>query len=246
MRTTAVEDNLRYKRNIDIDLSHRCPILCPMCWRQSDPVAKAAGHDMSMEDFMKVVKFLRAGPIKGYLYLAGALSDPIHHPQFIDFLHVCRKYNIDCEVQTASSYKSKEWFIEAFKAHPNARWQFGIDGLPEDSHKYRINQDGVKLFEIMEMSTQYLNQPPIWQYIIFKYNQKHVKYCESWAWEIGASFKVVLSGKATDFDHQEKGFRDYVPTDKRFIVKRNEDKMIKQFETFMEPLKDVANKRSAT
>ena len=29
---------------------------------------------------------------------------------------------------------------------------FGIDGLPKDSHKYRINQDGEHLFDMMKLA----------------------------------------------------------------------------------------------
>ena len=74
----------------------------------------------------------------------------------------------------SSSTKSKEWYIKAFKANKNARWVFGIDGLPEQSHNYRVHQDGVKLFNIMLEARKYLKQKPHWQYIIFGYNENNV------------------------------------------------------------------------
>lgn len=225
------KDQLKFKRNIDLDLSSRCPIQCPMCWRQTESQARKRGHDMTMEDFLKVVEFVKVGPIEGFIYFAGAASDPIHHPNFIDFLKICADKKIYCEVQTASSFKSKEWFIEAFKAHPNARWQFGIDGLPEDSNRYRINQDGEKLFNIMEEATKYLNTEPIWQYIVFKYNEKHVEYCKAWAHEIGCKFKLVISGKATDLIVNE--YNDYIPTNEKYKALRNNDvDSIMQYRTY--------------
>jgi len=33
------------------------------------------------------------------------------------------------------------WYESAFESNPNAEWHFGLDGLPEESHLYRINQD---------------------------------------------------------------------------------------------------------
>lgn len=229
---TNIKDKVQLKRNIDIDLSHRCPLECPMCWRQSDPVAKKQGKDLPMKDFLKIVEFAKSGPKKGFIYFSGALSDPIHHPNFIEFLKICNENHLECEVQTASSFKTKEWFIKAFKAHPNARWQFGIDGLPEDSGKYRINQDGTKLFDIMEEATKHLNTKPIWQYIAFKYNQDHVEYCREWAKDIGCKFKLVLSGKATDFNIQHS--KDYIPTNEKYIAHRNNNKdNLVQFHSYM-------------
>jgi len=229
---TSVKEKIQLKRNIDIDLSGRCPMLCPMCWRQSDPIAKKQGHDMTVDNFLKVIEFVQLGSVKGFIYFSGALSDPIHHPKFIDFLKICADKNIYCEVQTASSFKSKEWFIEAFKAHPKARWQFGIDGLPEDSHKYRINQDGQKLFDIMVEATKHLKTYPIWQYIVFKYNQDHVEYCKEWAKDIGCKFKLVLSGKTTDFFIED--FEKFIPTNKKYRIARNNDNdNLSQFQTYM-------------
>ena len=40
-------------------------------------------------------------------------------------------------------------YISAFKSNPKANWIFGIDGMPEESKQYRVNQDGEKLFKIM-------------------------------------------------------------------------------------------------
>ena len=46
----------------------------------------------------------------------------------------------------------------------------GRDGLPKDSHKYRINQDGQKLFDMMLMAHK-KGLDVEWQYIIFDYNE---------------------------------------------------------------------------
>ena len=33
-------------------------------------------------------------------------------------------------------------------------WYFALDGLPEESHKYRINQDGRQVWEVMKMGAE--------------------------------------------------------------------------------------------
>ena len=72
------KDQLKYKRNIDLDLSSRCPIQCPMCWRQTEAQARKRGHDMTMGDFLKVVDFVKSGPIEGFIYFPdGSIVAPL-------------------------------------------------------------------------------------------------------------------------------------------------------------------------
>ncbi len=87
---------------------------------------------------------------------------------------MCRRKRVYAEVHVASTARTEEFFIEAFQANPEAVWIFGIDGLPEQSHHYRVNQDGVKLYNIMLKAREYLTPKPRWQFILFKYNQDSV------------------------------------------------------------------------
>ena len=51
------------------------------------------------------------------------------------------------------------------EANKNAKWIFGLDGLPKDSHKYRVNQDGNKLYEMMKLGVS-MGIFVSWQYIV--------------------------------------------------------------------------------
>jgi MoaA/NifB/PqqE/SkfB family radical SAM enzyme len=104
------------------------------------------------------------------------------------------------EIHNAASQKSKEYFIKCFKANPHAQWIFGIDGLPEESHKYRVNQDGKKLFNIMIESKKHLEVTPVWQYIIFNYNEDHIEEAKQMAKENGVGFMLVQSSRWNDND----------------------------------------------
>ena len=76
-----------------------------------------------------------------------------------------------------------------------AKWVFGIDGLPEESHNYRVNQDGVKLFEIMLESKKHLKNKPNWQYIIFKYNENSIDNAKLLAKEHNLDFMIINSAR---------------------------------------------------
>ena len=91
--------------------------------------------------------------------------------------------------------KSKEWYIQAFKANPDARWIFGIDGLPEESEMYRKNQDGVKLFNIMLESKKYLKKLPVWQLIVFSYNENNIEKCKQLAEKEDVIIKILQSSR---------------------------------------------------
>ena len=105
------------------------------------------------------------------------------------------KKNVRCEIHNAASQKSKEYYIKCFKANPDAHWVFGIDGLPEESHMYRINQDGEKLFNIMVESKKYLIHKPTWQYIIFSYNENHILEAKMKAKSVGVNFMTTQSSR---------------------------------------------------
>ena len=130
-----------------------------------------------------------------FISFGGQLSDPIHYPKFIEVLQMCSSKNAVVTVQTASSFKPISWYKKAFEAYPQADWQFGLDGLPEESHKYRVNQDGKKIFQVMLEAKNILTKAPIWQYIVFKYNEHHQLQAKRMARENGLRFVIMKSSR---------------------------------------------------
>ena len=191
-----MSQNLFFKRatekRLNLDITYRCPLECLRCGRQTsfrNKNLRVPGRDLTLEEFNKITNFFPR------ISFCGQYSDPIHHPQFIDFLKMCKEKNIIVEVHVASSFKSKEFFIEAFNAYPKAEWIFGIDGLPENSHLYRVNQDGNKLYDIMLESKKILISKPVWQYIIFKYNENDIDTAMNKAKQDGVDFLVINSSR---------------------------------------------------
>ena len=179
---------------INLDITFRCPLECPRCQRQKfkDNGEKVWGYDMSLDEIKKL-----ANHFKSFSF-CGQLSDPIHHPKFIEILKLLKEKNIHVNVHTASSYKPMSWYVKAFQTHPSARWIFGIDGLPEESCMYRKNQDGEKLFKVMLESKKYLDRPPVWQFIIFSYNEHNIEKAKNIALENQIQFMLVQSSRWLD------------------------------------------------
>lgn len=180
------------RKAVNIDITHRCALECIRCFRTmfyKNKNIKVPGEDMSMDNFLKVIKYFKQ------LNFCGQYSDPVHHPKFIEMLEITYKNKNDIYVHNASSTKSKEWYIKAFNANPDARWTFGIDGLPEESHIYRKNQDGVKLFDIMLESKKYLKKLPVWQIIVFGYNENNIEKCKQMAEKADVKILILQSSR---------------------------------------------------
>ena len=177
--------------HLNIDITKNCTLECPRCMRRK--VSSVNFDNISMVNFKKVLKHFHS------ITFCGNQSDPIFHPQFIEFLKLCANKTIF--IDTAASHKPMNWYIDAFKANPNAKWRFGIDGLPKDSNKYRINQDGEYLFEVMKKARE-MDMIVYWQYIIFKYNENDIDEAREIAKKYGMIFETLKSSrwKKTVFD----------------------------------------------
>ncbi len=188
------------RRSLNIDIGFRCPLECPRCQRQRgwrNFGKKVPGRDLTLDEIDKISDYYKD------INFCGQLSDPVYHPKFPEILRLLynkgdkriHKKSIKVEIHTAASQKSKAWYIKCFKANPLAEWLFGIDGLPEESNLYRINQDGEKLFNIMIESKKYLQQTPVWQYIAFSYNEDHIEQAKKLAKENGVQFMLLQSSR---------------------------------------------------
>ena len=151
------------RKIINLDITHRCTLKCPKCLRRAVPTNNLG--DLSLDSFKKIISHF------DQIEFCGQISDPIFHPQFIEFLKLTKDKRVF--VHTAASHKPMDWYRDAFLANKNAIWEFGIDGLPQDSHKYRINQNGEYLFNVMKTGVE-LGNDIRWQYIIFKYNENDI------------------------------------------------------------------------
>tara|TARA_R100000315_G_C5225260_1_gene136431 strand:- start:168 stop:830 length:663 start_codon:yes stop_codon:yes gene_type:complete len=209
------------KRSINLDISYRCALECPKCRRQQSLKRLGNhGHDISIENYKKILDYFDT------LNFCGSISDPVMHPKFVEFLSLAKNHKV--KVSTAVSQKPMSWYEDAFEINPDAEWHFGMDGLPEESHLYRINQDGVKLFEVMQLAVL-MGIKTYWQYIIFKYNQDHIEQSRILAKKYGIIFKEQHSSRWSKND-------PYKPDNPDHYIEYNYDEEIKQkFQTKLYP-----------
>lgn len=200
--------------SINLDISHRCSLECPKCIRAyyNQYQQKVPGKDMTVEEYYKIIQYFT------YVNFCGNASDPVFNPNFIKFLKINFEKNIGCEVHNAATGKPLTWYKRAFEANPNARWVFGLDGYPEESNIYRINQDGQALFESMKMCAK-MGLCTTWRYIVFGYNEDHIDDCRQISRYYGIQFEIVESSRFLK-DDPYKPTKHYVERDYEQILSK--------------------------
>ena len=178
------------KKPVNLDITNRCPLQCPSCQRQSwwYDEHRHLFNDMSVEDLQK---FIDSGFT--WLEFSGQQSDPMAHPNILEFISLC--YSIKLDIHTATSHRKKDFYENAFdRSGMKTKWIFGLDGLPEESHKHRVNQDGVHLYEMMKLGAR-MGINVIWQYIVFNYNQDHIEQAKKMSVDDDIEFKLSFSDR---------------------------------------------------
>jgi MoaA/NifB/PqqE/SkfB family radical SAM enzyme len=176
------------RQSILLDLSNKCTLECPVCTRArfKEDNVPIPGHTMTHDEFEKITNYFH------HIIFCGQLSDPVLHPHFINFLKILNTKKKQCGIRTAVSHRPISWYEKAFEANKQTYWIFGLDGLPTESHKYRIKQDGEKLFDVMKLAVS-KNINVLWQYIIFKYNENHIEEARKLAESAGIKFTTMKS-----------------------------------------------------
>jgi MoaA/NifB/PqqE/SkfB family radical SAM enzyme len=172
--------------SINLDITHRCLLQCPKCMRQKFPGLHKRGSDISLDSISKI-----SNSFKNILF-CGQMGDPIYHPKFLQILDICKKNNVS--ISTNGHGKNIDWWDQAAFISSNQSWIFGLDGLPSESHLYRIGQDGKSVFSIMKYLAS-LGCSVTWQYIVFKYNQNSILEAKKLANDNNINFVLIESSR---------------------------------------------------
>lgn len=174
------------QKTINLEIAGSCPLKCPACFRQDSRFQKVRNklENLSLRDFEKIADWFQE------IIFCGNMSDPTVHPDFVKMLEQLNIRNVVTHVANAASHRSLEWYKDAFSANPAAFWVFGIDGLPQSSHRYRINQDGEKLFSVM-CEARKMGMNVLWQFFIFNYNESEISAALKLAQDNGLPIKIL-------------------------------------------------------
>lgn len=179
-----------FQRYIDIDITNKCKLQCPSCDRVIDPSMIKRARDLSLEDYQKIVD------VFPNIVMCGQISDPIYHPKLKELIKASAT-STSLTISTNGSGKTISWWKDIFNTcleQKNVVWRFSLDGLPHQSHIYRIGQDGNQVWEVMQLGAS-MGVDILWQYIPFNYNENNVDEARKMAEDIGISFMLKISNR---------------------------------------------------
>jgi MoaA/NifB/PqqE/SkfB family radical SAM enzyme len=193
--------------NINIDITYRCPLQCHQCMRtaltlENDNPRKIKfkekltnSFDIPLDDLRKLLTFA-----SGRISFCGQLSDPVYHPQFLKILEMCSNEfaNKQIMIHTSAHQRNIEWYKDAFLlSGDNISWTFGLDGLPDTSHMYRVNQNSQLIFDAI-MLGKGMNKSVSWQFIVFKFNEHQIEIARNICKEKGIKFHLIYTDRTSD------------------------------------------------
>ena len=220
---------LNSSTHLNFEAGIACRLQCGGCMMRHDMKSTAMGwpdrYNIRFESYKVILD-----TFNNYDF-CGNLSDPIYHPDFIKTLEYMKGKDKRMIFHTNGSGKSEAWWTKVFKlceGEERWSWTFALDGLPEDSHKYRIKQNGVQVWEMMKLGKS-LGANIGWQYIVFKYNQNDIQEAHVLAAQYDIKFMEMHSTRWKDDSTTEFGgtgtgvdMSVYKPEEKHRTLPRNE------------------------
>ena len=191
---------LRTSRNsiqsgVNIEITNKCKIKCIACPRQLNKKNLVGSYTIPLEELKIIIDTFPQ------LSFCGQMADPIYHPEFLDLVKYI-DYNTNITFHTNGHGFDEDWWWDVFVAckGKKIKWLFGLDGLPKDSHKYRVGQDGEQVFEMMKLGAE-LGCNIEWQYIVFNYNENDIEEAKKLSKKYNIKFIEMHSNRFNKIEY---------------------------------------------
>ena len=210
-------------KGLHIELTNKCTLKCPRCSRtqfiEQFP-KKWTNTDINFKDLLEFIDIDITGLT---MKLCGNYGDPIYYDELIELIRELKKRKANIELSTNGSYKSQEWWHQlAGVLTDSDRVIFGIDGVPENFTKYRVNADWSSMLTgITEMILS--EAQVVWQYILFSYNLDTVEQARQLAEKLG--FDHFETAESVRWDNKDDWLmpKSNSVSDKKVMWKGNKD-----------------------
>ena len=98
---------------------------------------------MSTEHFEELVTVLKPKTLN----FCGNLGDPIFHKKLDKFVKFGAEQGCDFYMSTAGVGKNLKWWESFYNSYTKGKIYFGLDGLEDTAHKYRVGTDWHNVFD---------------------------------------------------------------------------------------------------
>ena len=180
-------------KSVHLELTERCQAACPMCPRTGN--TRLTNAELSLEDIKSIFnpEFIKQ---LDHINMCGNFGEPIVAKDCLEIIKYFRECSdtIFITMNTNAGARTPEWWTQLAKVIDNKGFViFGIDGLEDTNHIYRV---GVKYQNIINAAKAFIaaGGNAKWDFIVFAHNEHQVEEARSLSKEMGfIEFRVKKS-----------------------------------------------------
>jgi MoaA/NifB/PqqE/SkfB family radical SAM enzyme len=173
-------------KDVHLEITSKCQARCPMCPRRIgggplNPLIHLV--EINLDTFKKWFPTEFLIQLES-LFMCGNLGDPIIAQDTLEIYRYIRSINpkIRLAMHTNGSARDPEWWEELAKE--KVKTTFGIDGLADTHHLYRVSTNWEK---IITNAKAFIKAGGFakWHMLVFKHNEHQVEECQTMSRELG-------------------------------------------------------------
>lgn len=205
-------------RRVHFEISNYCNARCPECPREDiNVIDNETGVNLFQDwidtyflslDIIKENFNIKNTPELQSISFCGCFGDAATHPKLIDIIdYFTEEFPlITIYLHTNGGLKTPRFWEELAYSLSNAHYHevyWGLDGLEDTNHLYRVN---VKWSKVKENWQAFNNAGgnSIWQFIVFPHNFHQVEEAKEYARQEGfSSFKTVISYRYSELKAED-------------------------------------------
>ena len=176
--------------DVHIELTENCQAACPMCPRTGNDLLTMS--ELSLQDIKKLfpVDFIKRLKV---ISLCGNYGEPIVAADCLEIVKYFRLHNDKAyiSINTNAGARNKQWWSELANAiDGKGKVIFGIDGLEDTNHIYRVN---VKWQNVMNNAKSFIEAGgrARWDFIAFEHNEHQIEQARETSKQMGfESFRI--------------------------------------------------------
>jgi len=192
---------------IEFELTTRCNASCPQCIRNY--YGGKTWHTLPIVDlgldWIKSKFTEKELAHMKEIRLCGTYGDPCIHPDLIGIIKYFHSVSqAQITIRTNGSLRNETWWKELATAlRKDDVVFFGIDGLEDTNHLYRIGTDFNKIIKNAKIFIQNGGNA-VWSFIAFEHNQHQVDQARNFSTDLGfKGFVVKFTSRFIDKAHKK-------------------------------------------
>lgn len=183
---------------VHLELTERCQASCPMCPRTNNPLITNA--ELSLNDIKKIFSIDFIKKLKG-IKLCGNYGDPLAAKDCLDIIKYFKKHNsnICFGIGTNGGLRNSTWWKDLAETinDNGSHVAFGIDGLQNTNHLYRIGVDWKILMNSVKTFIENGGKAR-WDYLVFSHNDHQIEEAKQMSIDMGfVDFNLKRTNRIT-------------------------------------------------